>query len=87
MIVVLKRFGMDDVPFTFLPDGTTLEQAEKIYMGVAMTYDHNPRRCRSTPTDRRIAQADIGTNLAAFLLVEFDDKGKPTRSVVVPVED
>ena len=87
MVVVLKRFQMDDVPIALF-ESCSLERVADIYRAEAKTLSEKARDCErlATNTDQGIAQVDIGTQCIAFLLVEFDVLGKPARSEVIAID-
>ncbi len=76
MVVVLKRFGMDDVP-VFL--AKNWRDARRF----CASYKHNSGKW-ATGEDERIAQTEIGMELCAFLLVSFGKNNKSIRSEVIP---
>jgi hypothetical protein len=88
MVVVLKRFQMDDVPIA-LYESCSLERVADIYRAEATMLsekaDSDDARF-ATQVDQGIAQVDIGTQCIAFLLVEFDAMNKPARSEVIAID-
>ena len=77
MVVICKRFGMDDVPVRYF-DGCKLKDVVTIARGMIRVMP-----CTATSHDERLAHANIGTELAALLVVNFDKDGFATSSVVV----
>ena len=75
MIVVSKRFALDDVP-VFL--AKTWRSAKR--------YCRRDHEEFATEEEQNIAQVDIETRLSAFLLISFNKKGMPLRSEVIPYE-
>jgi hypothetical protein len=68
MYLILKRFPLDDVPIGLRP--TKSEALELIT-------EDGPS---ATPEQERIIMTDISSPAVAYLVVEFDGDGKPTRS-------
>ncbi len=73
MVIVLKRFGMDDVPVYLAKNWDDARQWCETDPGI-----------HATEEDQCIADVDIGLPLCAFLLMSFDKKGIPVRSEVIP---
>lgn len=80
MILILKRFDMDDVPF-LLHKGT-MKEAETFIKGRMSTMKSH----RAGKKDQALAAADISSELHAFSLVEFDAKGVPVCSRIIPID-
>lgn len=83
MVVVLKRFGCDDVPWQLLD--CDMAGALVFAEGAASTL--TGKRLFATRKDQRIAQTNIGTECCALLLVEFDKAGDPVCSAIVNVPE
>lgn len=81
MILMLKRFSIDDVPVKLLPAGTTMVDAVAFAQKAWLTI---PRL--AVAQDERIAQTDIGSELISLMLVEFDPDGWPLESKIVSEE-
>lgn len=71
MIIILKRFAMDDVPVRLVKTWKEVE-----------VYCKRKRSIYATKKEQDIANATIGSEAAAYLAVEFDVYGKPIKSKV-----
>ena len=76
MYLVMKRFMLDDVPVALFSD-EKLAQNKAKSLAAKASY--------ATDKDEDIAQIDIGSELVAAMVVEFDAKGKPVKSDIYPV--
>ncbi len=73
MFLVLKRFPMDEVPMGLYE---TMDDALSSVESDEGTY--------ATQEQQDIADCDIGCEFCnAYLIVEFDKTGKPTKSEVI----
>lgn len=81
MIVILKRFACDDVPWKLLD--CDMVGALVFAEGAASTL--TGKRLFATREDHKIAKTDIGTECCALLLVEFNKAGDPVGSKIVDV--
>jgi len=75
MIVICKRFSMDDVPVKVVK---TWNQANK--------FCGKRRRMFATKRDEYIAGSSIGHELISYLCVEFDARGNFVKCEIVGAE-
>jgi hypothetical protein len=76
--LVMKRFNLDDVPvFLASTQCAALKMVVELLEGDLV----------ATEADEAIAQVDIGSDLAAVMVVTFDNDGNITESEIYPVEN
>lgn len=82
MVVICKRFGLDDVPVKLLD--CDLTKGVLFARGAVMMF--RGKDGLATRDDQQLVHADIGTTCLALLVVEFDGDGDAVKSEVVPVD-
>ena len=75
MYLIMKRFMLDDVPVALFSD-EKLAQNKAKELAAEASY--------ATAKDQDIAQIDIGSELVAAMVIEFDAEGKPVKSDIYP---
>ncbi len=82
MILVCKRFELDDIPLTIMMN-TSMEQAVNFWTKKAESLTRRAKH--ATREDQEIAWNDVSSDLIAYLLVEFTENGTRLKSCVVSV--